>query len=42
MLLGERLLRPTVYYAAYLTALAVKDDNAAEKLLGVAKSLIEN
>lgn len=42
LLLGERLLRPTVYYAAYLTALAVKDDKAAEKLLGVAKSLIEN
>jgi len=41
MLLGERLLMPTVYYAAYLTALAVKDDKAAEKLLGVAKSLME-
>lgn len=42
MLLGERMLRPTIYYAAYLTALAVKDESAAEKLLLIAKSLIEN
>lgn len=42
LLLGDRLLRPTIYYAAYLTALAVKDDSGAEKLLGIAKSLIEN
>lgn len=42
ILLGENLVRPTVYYAAYLTALAVKDDNAAEKLLATATSLIEN
>lgn len=42
ILLGENLLRPTVYYAAYLTALAVNDDNAAEKLLATATSLIEN
>jgi hypothetical protein len=42
MLLGERLIRPTIYYAAYLTALAVKDDAAAEKLLGIAKTMIEN
>jgi len=41
MLIGDNLLRPTIYYAAYLTALAIKDDSAAEKLLGVAKSLME-
>lgn len=40
--LGENLVRPTVYYAAYLTALAVKDDSAADKLLATATSLIEN
>lgn len=35
--LGDDLERPTIYYAAYLTAMAVNDDNAAAKLLGVAK-----
>ena len=42
MLIGDELLRPTVYYAAHLTALAIKDDNAAEKLLAVAKTLVES
>lgn len=42
IVLGEQLVRPTIYYAAYLTALAIKDDSAAEKLLAIATSLIEN
>ena len=40
ILLADELIRPTVYYAAYLTALAIKDDNAAEKLLAIAKELL--
>ncbi len=42
ILLGERLLRPTIYYAAHLTALAVKDGDAAAALLNTAKELLEN
>lgn len=41
LLIGERLLSPTIYYTAHLTALTLNDNDAAEKLLGIAKSLIE-
>lgn len=40
--LGERLYRPTVYYAAYLTALAIKDADAATALQGIAKELLDS
>ena len=40
ILLGNDLYRPTIYYTAYLVALAIKDDNAAEKLLAIAKDLL--
>ena len=40
ILLGDELKRPTIYYTAYLVALAIKDDNAAEKLLAIAKDLL--
>ena len=42
ILLGDDLKRATIYYAAYLTALAIKDADAATALLGIAKDLIEN
>lgn len=38
--IGEHLLRPTIYYAAYLTALDVKDADAATALLATAKELL--
>ena len=42
MELGDKLYRPTVYYAAYLTALDVRDTQAAEALMAVVKELLEN
>ena len=42
IMLGDDLKRATIYYAAYLTALAIKDADAATALLGIAKDLIEN
>lgn len=40
--IGERLFRATVYYTAYMTALSLNDNDAAEKLLVTAKTLIES
>lgn len=42
ILLGEQLLKPTIYYAAHLTALAIKDADAAAALLNTAKELLES
>lgn len=38
--LASMLVRPTVYYAAYLVALTIQDKDAAERLLGVCMSLL--
>lgn len=38
--LGKRLKRPTVYYAAYLVALAIREADVAEKLLLVCKDML--
>lgn len=40
--LGKDLVRPTVYYAAALTALAIKDGDAATALKEIAKDILEN
>lgn len=39
--LGKQLKRPTVYYAAYLVALAIREADVAEKLLLVCKELLQ-
>lgn len=39
--LGQRLLRPTVYYAAYLVSLALQEKDSAERLLGVCNELMK-
>jgi len=38
--IGEHLYRPTVYYAAYLTALEIKDADAAAALQATAKEML--
>ena len=38
--LGDRLIRPTVYYAAYLVASVVGEEKAAQNLLAVCKEML--